>query len=366
MKFLMAKSELVDLISQIQSVVPSRPALPILSNFLIEATEKGLVLTATDLTVGIRCYLNATVNENGSTTLPSRRFFQLIKELTSPQVEISVNENNICQVQALSSLFKLNGMPTNEYPLLPDLDNAQKISIPKAELKEMLYKTAFAASKDENRYLMTGILIKIEKGVMMMVGTDARRLSKVEKTIQIDQDFTQEYIVPLKGVDEIQKILDRTVDETIVLYLTRDRIAIETSNVMLVTKLLVGDFPDFKSVIPQETHYTIGIHREELITILRQISLFTDENTGACQFHFENSELVISSQHHEIGEARVSMPVEFDQKPFEIAFNPHHILDVLRHTNDEVLSFSFIDAFNPTLIEDAKKALFVVMPMRKS
>ena len=181
MKFSMAKSELVDHISQIQSVVPSKPALPILSNFMMEANEKGLVLTATDLTVGIRCYINAQINENGSTTLPSRRFFQLIKELTSPQLEINVNENDICSVQALSSLFKLNGMPKGDFPQLPTLDDAQKISISTEELKEMFYKTAFAVSKDENRYLMTGILIKIENGVMMMVGTDARRLSKVEK-----------------------------------------------------------------------------------------------------------------------------------------------------------------------------------------
>jgi DNA polymerase-3 subunit beta len=366
MKFSMAKSELVELISQIQSVVPSKPALPILSNFMMEANEKGLVLTATDLTVGIRCFVSAQINTQGSTTLPSRRFFQLIKELTSPQLEINVNEQDICQVQAFSSLFKLNGMPKSEFPLLPTLDEAQKISISKEELKEMFYKTSFAVSKDENRYLMTGILIKIENGTMMMVGTDARRLSKVERSIQIDPSFSQEYIVPLKGVDEIQKILDRSTDQNVVLYLANDRIAIETSNIMLVTKLLVGDFPDFKSVVPQAVHYSVNVHREELITMLRQVAIFTDEMTGACQFHLEKGELTLFSQHHEIGEARISMPVDYSEDPFEIAFNPYHILDVLRHTTDETLSFAFIDAFNPALIEDSKKALFVIMPMRKS
>ena len=173
--------------------------------------------------------------------------------------------------------------------------------------------------------------------------------------------------MPLKGVDEIQKILDRTSDENIVLYLANDRIAIETTNIMLVTKLLVGDFPDFKSVIPQKTEHQVQIHRDELTTMLRQIaSIFTDEMTGACQFHLENSELTLFSQHHEIGEGRISMPVDYSGDAFEIAFNPYHILDVLKHTKDETLQFSFIDAFNPAIIEDSKKALFVIMPMRKS
>jgi len=365
MKFSIAKSTLNDSISCIQSIVPTKPVLPILSNFLLEATSDGLQLTATDMTVTIRHFLPMQVQEEGSTTLPSKQFFRLIRELTASDVEIRVNENNTCQLQALASQFKINGMPKSEFPALPSFEESLKITIKRKTLKEMLFKTAFAASKDENRYLITGILFKIEQGKLIIVGTDARRLAKMEENIDVDTEFSGQYIVPIKGVDEILKILDRSKDETVVVYFSADRIAVEMSSVLLTTKLLVGDFPDFKDVIPKDCKMEIQLHRDELTTLLRQISIFTQEDGGACQFAFTSGELQISSSHHQIGEGVVSMPVNFSNEPFSIAFKPQHILDVLRHSKQEVVTFKFIDAFNPMLMEDSSNALYVVMPMRR-
>lgn len=365
MKFSLARSDLSELMGQIQSVVPSKPPLPILSNVLVEATPEGLILTATDLTVGVRCFIKTPIAEPGATTIPSRRFFQLIRELTAANIEVNVKESDVCEIRASSSRFKLNGMNKSDFPLLPNLESALKVSISTEKFREMLHKTSFAVSKDESRYLMTGILLKIERGMMTLVGTDARRLSKSECPVNLSEDFSGEYIIPIKAVDEITKLLDKSVEETAVIYLSQDRIGLETNQVLIISKLLVGTFPDFKSVIPSQHQFEVSMHREELISMLRQISIFTEDAAAISTFTFDQSALTLSSSHHQIGEGSASMPIAYDSERFEIAFNPQHMLDVLRHTDDENLTFKFIDAFSPCVIEDSKSALFVIMPMRR-
>lgn len=372
MQFTLSKTDLSDLMAQIQSVVPSKPTLPILSNFMLKASSEGLELTATDLTVGIRCFVKAPVTAGGSTTIPSRRFFQLVREMTSPSIEVHVGESDICEIKSASSHFKLNGMSGNDYPQLPNLNEAMRLELPKEELKAMLSKTAFAVSKDESRYLMTGILLKVESGSMTFVGTDARRLAKVERKVDIDPAFSGEYIIPLKAVDEISRLLDRSSSESVLLYLAGDRIGIETNNVLLVTKLLVGTFPDFKSVIPASHAFEVDLHREELVSMLRQIMVFADDAASSCLLRFTDSELVLTSAHHQIGEGTTSMPVNYHGELFEIAFNPLHLLDVLKHTSGEMLRLRLIDAFSPAVAVPAEKkeddldTLFVIMPMRKA
>jgi len=369
MQFTLTKDDLSNLMAQIQSVVPSKPALPILSNFMLKAKEGGLELTATDLTVGIRCFVKAPVSAEGATTIPSRRFFQLVREMTAPSIDVHVGESDICEIKSASSHFKLNGMSGTDYPALPDLTDATRIELPSDELKAMLAKTAFAVSKDESRYLMTGILLKVEGGRMTFVGTDARRLAKVEKMIEIDPAFTGEYIIPLKAVDEIVRLLDRSSSESVWLYLATDKIGIETNNVLLVTKLLVGTFPDFKSVIPQNHTFKVDLHRDELVSMLRQIMVFADDAMSSCTLRFSDSELTLASAHHQIGEGTASMPVNYHGELFEIAFNPLHLLDILKQTGSETLELRLIDPFSPAVALPANQkelqTLFVIMPMRK-
>lgn len=369
MQFTLTKDDLSNLMTQIQSIVPSKPALPILSNFMLKASSEGLELTATDLTVGIRCFVKAPVSSHGATTIPSRRFFQLVREMPSSSIDVHVGKSDICEIRSASSHFKLNGMSNADYPALPDLSDAMRIELPSEELKAMFTKTAFAASKDESRYLMTGILLKVEEGRMTLVGTDARRLAKVEKTIEVDPAFTGEYIIPLKAVDEITRLLDRSGSESTWLHLAHDKIGIETNNILLVTKLLVGTFPDFKSVIPQNHTFKVDLHREELISMLRQIMVFADDAMSSCTLRFSDSELTLVSAHHQIGEGTTSMPVNYHGELFEIAFNPLHLLDILKHTTSETIELRLIDSFSPAvaLPTDQKEfsMLFIIMPMRK-
>lgn len=362
MKFVISKSDLGSLIGQIQNVVSQKATIPILSNLLIEASNDELVFTATDLTVGMRCFTPAKILEEGATTIPAKRFFQLIRELTATNVEVHCNGNDITKVVAGTSCFKLNGKGKDEYPSLPDLAGATQFKIKHETLQEMFFRTRFAVSRDDNRHVLTGVHMQIEGGEASFVGTDGKRLAKVHTPIEIDPNFEGQYIFPLKAVEEIGKILGSEGEA--VVYLMSDKVAVESENSMLVTKLLSGEYPNVSRVIPSSSAINVTLHREELITLLRQVSLFTTDISGSVRFSFSSGELRLMVNNHEIGEGKVSMPVNYEGEALDIAFNPSFFLDILRHNRDETVNLGITDSYNPGVIRDSSTALFVIMPMR--
>lgn len=362
MKFVVSKQDLVELIRKIQNVVPQNATIPILSHFLIEAEEEGLILTATDLTVGARAYLPAKVQEKGAISLPSRRFFQLLRELTDTNLEVSATPGEMALIEAGSSSFRLHGMDKTEYPTLPDMSEAIQFKISGTVLKEMLFRTSFAVSKEESRYILTGLLMRIREGKAIFVGTDGKRLAKSEASVPLPSDFSADYILPIKAVDELFKSIEDETEATV--YLSEDKIAVESGNGILVSKLLSGDYPDFEQVMQTETETPIILHREELITLLRQISLFTSDTSHSVRFTFASGELILTANSAEIGDGIVSMPINYQNEKVEIAFNPHFFLDILRHSKDETVTLGISDAYNPGVITDSNAGLFVIMPMR--
>jgi len=362
MKFVVSRQDLSNLIKKIQNVVPQNAPMPILSHCLIEADQDELIFTATDLTVGTRCSIKAKIQEKGSLSIPTKRFFQLVRELTENTVEISALKGEMAEIKAGSSNFRLHGLSKDDYPQLPDLQEATQFTLDTETFKEMLYSTAFAVSKEDNRYVLTGVLMRIEAGNAIFVGTDGKRLAKTETRVNLAPDFSGEYILPLKAVDEILKNIGE--DESTRLYLAEDKVAVESGSTLLVTKLLSGDYPDFAQVIPQKSEISVCLHREELIALLRQISLFTNETTHSVRFTFVPGELILTANCAEIGEGKVNMPVNFTGEKLEIAFNPHYFLDILRHSKDETVNLGISDSYNPGVITDSTSSLFVIMPMR--
>ncbi len=362
MKFVISRNELSNLIRKIQNVVPQNAPIPILSHFLIEAEDDQLVFTATDLTVGTRCAVPAKIHEKGSLSLPSKRFFQLVRELTDQNIEVVSADSEMAEIKAGSSRFRLHGMDKAEYPALPDLKEATQFTLPSGQLKDLLYRTAFAVSKEDNRYVLTGVLMRIENGKAIFVGTDGKRLAKTETDIPLSPEFSGEFILPLKAVDEIMKML--ADDETATIYLTDDKVAVESGNTILITKLLSGDYPDFEQVIASQSEVGMTLHREELITLLRQISLFTNDSSHSVRFSFLPGELLLTANCADVGEGKVSMPVNYTGEKIEIAFNPFYFLDILRHSKDETVNLGISDSYNPGILTDSSKSLFIIMPMR--
>jgi DNA polymerase-3 subunit beta len=363
MKAIVSKLDLVSLIGKIQSVISSKPPIPILANILIEAVDNQLIISATDLTVSIRAYIEAKVSEEGAITLPARRFFQLIRELTAPQIEIHSTSPEHAFINAGSSHFKIQGMHKSEFPALPDLSGAFSFSMPSSSLKELLARTAFAAAKDDSRQVLNGVLLEYAQNAATFIGTDGKRLAKLIANLEMPEQHNGSYIIPLKAVDEIIKILDGK-EESAKVSLMADKIGLQSGPITLITKLLSGQYPDVSRVIPEKTPNPIALHREELISLLRQVSLFTSDTSSSVRFTFSTGTLHLSATSGEIGEGKVHMPANYDGNKLEVAFNPNYFLDILRHSKDESVSFDIKDPYNPGLITDSSNALFVIMPMR--
>ncbi len=374
MKFVISTQEFNYLINKCSHLIPANPTTAILSNVFLEAKNGEIVLTATDLTVGIRCYTEAKILQEGSTTLPAKKLAALLRELTSINVEVTTNENHLTEIQADSSIFKLYGMNGSSYPELPNFADAIPIKLPQEQLKEMLFRTSFAVAKDDARYVLTGVFLYINGSTASFVGTDGKRLARTYLPLEIDAGFTGGYIIPIKAVDEILKNLSDEGDAT--LYLLDDKIAVETENSFLASKLISGDYPDVNRVIPEKCSQVISLHREELLSLLRQVSLFTPESYHSVRFTFGNGEVKLSANTKNFGEGNVSMPVNYHAAMLDIAFDPLFFIDILKRTKGERVSLGLIDSFNPGVITDSEKSiasstvtatpLFILMPMRLS
>lgn len=372
MKFVISTQELNYLISKVFNVVSPKATIPILSNILIEAKNGELILTATDLTVGIRCFTEAKILEEGATTLPAKKFAQLMKELTAVNVEISTNANELTEIVADSSRFKMHGMSRSEFPALPDMSEAKQLKMKQGQLREMFNRTSFAVSREDNRYALTGVFLNVEGNKATFVGTDGKRLARSYLELDADPSLTGSYIVPLKAVDEIAKNLNDE-DEEMTLFLMADKIAVQSTDTVVISKLLTGDYPDVDRVIPEKPETIVSIHRDELITLLKQVSLFTSDSSNSVRFTFGDGELKLSANTSEIGEGLVKMPVNYEGSKLEVAFNPTYFLDILRHSKGETIKMGVIDAFNPGVITDEKDEpimatgptpVYVLMPMR--
>lgn len=362
MKFVISRNELGNLIKKVQNVVPQGTPIPVLTHVLIESCNDELVFTATDLTVSTRCVVKAKVYESGSVTIPSRRFFQLIRELTEANIEVAAHSGEMATITSGSSCFRLLSMGKEDFPMLPDMQNALRFTLDSERLKDMFQRTSFAVSREESRYVLTGVLLSIANGTMTVVGTDGKRLAKIDTEISLDPSFSGDYIIPIKAVEEIIRMSSEDVQSTI--FLDQTKIAVECGNTLLVTKLLSGEFPDFSPVISTHSSVQLDLHREELISLLKQVALFTNESSHSVKFSFSPGELTLTANCTKVGEGKVSMAVNYTGETLEIAFNPFFFLDILKHSRDELVQLGISDSYNPGIITDSTRSLFVIMPMR--
>lgn len=362
MEVVLSRSELASLIGKIQGIVPSKPAIPVLASILIKAEEGLLTISATDSTVSMRCEMEANVIEKGEVALPARHFFQLIRELTTPEMTLKATPDHIVYVQADGATFRLNGMSGDAFPSLPDLAQEEHFVIPVDSLKEMLSRSLFAAAKEDNRHFLNGVLMRIENGLATFLGTDGKKLARVNTPIDMNPVHKGHYLIPLKGVEEIIKSLGG--EETVKVSLMADKVGIESHSTLLITKLLSGTYPDVERIIPQESSFCLTLHREELMALLKQVALFTPDKNHAAYFTFTPGELTLTANTSDVGDGRVSMPVDYSGEPLEIAFNPFFFHDILRHCSDETVNFAITTPYNPGLITDSTTAHFIIMPMR--
>lgn len=362
MKIVVSRADLITMVGHVQSVVASKPPIPVLGNVLLEAHSGQLTISSTDLVISIRCSCGADVSEEGAITLPAKRLFSLIRELSAPLVEITAVGESV-QIHAGTSRFKIQGMQGKEFPSFPDLSEAMHLSLPTPLLKEMLARTAFAAGRDDQRPVLNGVLLQCYQDRVVFMSTNGKCVAKLEAPVSTPFAETQSYVLPIKAVEEILKILDEEV-ETVKVSLAKNKLGVEMGMTLLVTQLLTGQYPDVMRIVPPKSDNRIALHRDELISLLRQVALFTSDQVASVRFTLTPGTLHLSINNGEVGEGDVNMPVNYSGNQMDIAFNPHYFLEILRNSKDEAVNFEVTDSYNPALITDSSSALFIIMPMR--
>ncbi|MBA4148945.1 MAG: DNA polymerase III subunit beta [Verrucomicrobia bacterium] len=367
MNFSIAKDQLIQGLQSVQNVVSTRTTLPILSNVLIRAEENRLELTATDLDVTITCTVEANVKKAGATTVPVKKLFSIIRELSSPEIDIEVDEKNATSVRSGASFYKIHGLAAEEFPPLQPFKENKKISLPQQKLKSMLKKTSFAISTDESRYVLNGIFISLKDHKMTMVATDGRRLALVDEEMDVPESSQGEFIVPTKAVNELSRLLQDKGDVEVNFNENQAAFALKDekgSSLLILTKLVEGNYPNYRQVIPNETKERLPLIRDEFLHALKRAEIMTSDKSNSVKLHFTKNNLSITANSPEVGEARESLAVNYKGKEFAIAFNPAYVIEPLNALDTDEVFLEIIDELSPGVLKINGPFLYVVMPMR--
>jgi DNA polymerase-3 subunit beta len=368
MKITITKEQIITGLQAVQNVVSTRTTLPILSNVLIKAEKDRVEFTATDLDVTVACSVEGKVEKGGSTTLPVKKLFGIVRELNG-DIEIETDEKNITSIRSGGSFFKIHGLGADEFPPLPKFKDDKKVSLTQETVRAMLKKTSFAVSTDESRYVLNGIFISLKEGKMTLVATDGRRLALVDEEVDISEKSSGEFIVPAKAVNELNRLLQEKGEVEIKFGENQASFSLKDEKgfaVLLVTKLIEGNYPNYKQVIPGEAKERIALVREELLSALRRAEIMTSEKANSVKLAFGRNTLAITANSPEVGEARESLAVNYKGKELAIAFNPKYLIDPLNALTEDEVFIELIDELSPGVLKINGAFLYVVMPMRLS
>jgi len=369
MNLTIAKDQLLNGLQAVQNVVSTRTTLPILSNVLMRAEGERLEFTATDLDVTIACGVEAQVKKAGAATVPVKKLFGIARELNGTEIDLEVDDKNVCSLRCGPSFYKINGLSADEFPPLPQFKEDKKVSLPQETVKSMMRKTSFAISTDEARYVLNGIFFSLKDHKMTMVATDGRRLALVDEEVDVSEKSQGEFIIPAKAVNELNRLLqekgevEMKYSENQAAFTLKDE---KGFSVLLITKLIEGNYPNYRQVIPSETKERVTLPRDEFLHALRRAEIMTSEKANSVKLTFGKNNLAITANAPEVGEAKESIAINYKGKEIAVAFNPKYLIDPLNALPNDEVFIELIDELSPGVLKINGPFLYVVMPMRLS
>ncbi len=345
----------------------SRTTLPILSNVLLRGQDASLELTATDLDVTVSCAVEASMKKPGAVTVPVKKLFAIVRELNIGELEVEVDDKNACKLKSGASFYRINGLAAEEFPPMPEFSEKRKIVVPQDKIKGMLKRTSFAVSTDETRYVLNGIFMSLKNQKITMVATDGRRLALTDEEVDVNADSEAEFIVPTKAINELNRLLQAKGEVQI--KFTENQACFNLKDekgfsVVVVSKLVEGNYPNYKQVIPGEAGERISLVREELLQALRRAEIMTSEKSNSVKLSFTTNNLAITANTPEVGEARESLAINYKGKELAVAFNPSYLMDPLKALDSDEVFLELTDELSPGVVKVNGPFLYVIMPMR--
>jgi len=371
MKLVIERAVLLKALGPIQSVVERRGTIPILANVKLDATKQGLSLTATDMDVAIVGEVKAEVEQAGATTVPAHMFYEIIRKLPDgSNIQLSKSDDgNKLTISSGQSRFSLSVLPVDDFPVMAEGDLGSKFTITSAECKALIEKTRFAISTEESRYYLNGIYLHAAENqgarVLRAVATDGHRLARMEVGLPEGAENMPGVIIPRKTINELFKLVEEAGD-TIEISLSDTKIRFVCGNVVLVSKLIDGNFPDYERVIPTANDKVMEVDGKAFSQGVDRVSVVSSEKSRGIKLAMAPNKLTLTSSASDQGTATEELSVSYGADAMEIGFNARYLLDMMERIEGETAQFVFADQASPTLVRDPADvgALYVIMPMR--
>jgi DNA polymerase III subunit beta len=364
MHFEIERDAFLEGLSKTVPITEKRTTLPILSHVLFDAKDSKLVLIATDLEVGLKISYDCTVKEEGSLTVPSKKIYEIIRELRSGPVTVEEKENSRIKIIAGQSTFELAGMDAADYPAWAALEEVNFVSIQAADLLYMIDKTLFASSNDESRYNLNGVLFEEEDDHTRLVATDGHRLASISRSLGMA--LQSKLVVPKKGLLELRRILEGIKGE-ISIGFEQKNIVIQTDRFVMTVRLIEGEYPDYRKVIPAGTGRLIKIDRAQLLQTAKRVAILTSERNKGVNVNVGANLIELTATHPDLGTARDVIDVDYSGEEFNLIINAAYLIEALNVVDSDTITLEYHRDGAPIVLrpEPTKDYFNLVMPMRK-
>jgi DNA polymerase III subunit beta len=370
MKLTCDRSALVDKLAILARGVSTRNALPVLSGIMLQAEDGRLDLYSTDMELSIKASLSTAVEHAGEIVVPARLFSDVVRNLPEEQVVIEAGEATVA-VSAGRAGFSLNAWSASDFPQTSAFDTSGAFAIGREPFVETLNKVGRAASRDYTRPILTGVLMTIQGDTLKMVATDSYRLAVKETKLGTALEAEVQAIVPVKALGEVARLasgmpegdLEVAIGENQALF----KLADPTGDVWIASRLVDGQFPNYKQLLPETFDHEVTLDRDGFIAAARRVSLLAQKN-APLRLSFAENRLTLKALTQDVGQAEESLDIEFDGEAFEIGFSPAYLVDGIDAIDDAAVRLRFTSPLRPGLVSGAAdgddKFVYLIMPIR--
>lgn len=372
MKFSIEKQIFVNGLQRVSSIVENRSVMPILSNVMLDACQDGLRLSATNLDVSINCCVRANVERAGKITLPAKKLSAIIRSLPSPDVIVELDGNKV-NISSGRSHFQIMGLGAEEFPVSESSNADNTTVLQQSDMSKMLKRVSFAQSNDDNRFILNSVYFCFDGDKLTFAATDGRRLSVVSQKMPTVVEQSHGVIIPSKTIRELERLLGQgdevsfSYDKKQVTFLvgvSKDNKDGLIGDIRLVSKVIDGNYPNFRQIIPQTTENRVKIDRQLALECIQRVAIVSSEQKNLVKLRFENNTLEISAESQEYGAAHEKIAIVYDSEPVEIAFNHIFLCDPLKVLTQDEVFFEFKDELSAGVFKTLDDFLYVVMPLR--
>ena len=367
MRFTISREKLQEGLTAVAASIPAKTTLPVLANILVEATDKGLRLSGTDLDIAVSTEVAADVEAPGAITIPAKKLSEIARELPPAPVRIASSGEQRVTLDCGKSHFKILGLPRDEFPSFPAVKFNDSWRIRSGDLQKLISHTAFAVSTEESRPILNGVLWELRPESMRMVATNGHRLAKMEMPIKPSGAPASDLIVPPKALEQVRRLFP--ADEELEIARGESHLGFRSPFTAVYTRLIEGPYPNYEQVIPKDNNRYAIADKAALTSALKRMSVIASDQTHRIRMSFNSGILRFSVQTPDLGEANDELPVRFTGDQLDIGFNANYLLEILRYMPTDEVRLTFKAPERAATLEpegwsDPATYLCLVMPLR--